>query len=244
METQMIRKTFNKIAAKTFVNKPKAHILPPKAINLHFPNAINSEFKFLNLTNLSSVSFNVRSVKSEGKDEFLLYAQVSSITTNHINNMDIALFKSEEEANTALNDIRVTLYMPKKSFAKWIAVLAVLCGLCCMASMHVKGMHVFMGNKNKIESTVPNTVANTSPSPGLMMPPMPANMNPSQIPPPVDNGEIDKMISQLQEIRNLQGGMPSQQGIPQQEPVQQQPQEQQQQQAPTNPADQFLNGLN
>lgn len=238
----MIRKTFNKIAAQTFANKSKAHILPPKALNLHFSNSINPEFKFLNLTNLSSISFNVRNIKAEGKDEFLLYAQVSSLNHNQISNMDIASFKSEEEANTALNDIRVTLYMPKKSFAKWVAILAMVCGLVCITTMHVKGMPSFMGHTNKSETVTPAVVTNANPSPGLMMPPMPTNMNPSQIPPPVDNGEIDKMISQLQEIRQLQGGMPPQQAMPQEQ--MQQPEPQQQPQEPTNPADQFLNGLN
>jgi len=238
----MLRKTFNKFAEKTFVNKTKAHAIQPKAINLHFPNAINPEFKFLNLTNLSSISFNIRTIKKElEKDEFALSAQITAHSDNHVKNMDIAVFKSEEEANTALNDIRVALYMPSKSFAKWVAILAVVCGVVCMGHIHMKGM---MHNTQDTSMSV-QEVSNVTPTAtpvGLPMNPMGGNMGQSDIPAPVDNGEIDKIISQLQEVKQLQGGM-----NPQQDMQQAQPQEPEQQQSPTKPlepAEQLLNGLN
>lgn len=237
----MIRKTFNKIAAKTFVNKPKVHVLPPKAINLHFPNSINPEFKFVSLSNLSAINFSIK--ENLEKNEFTLLATL--LAYNNTQEMDIASFKTKEEAEIALNDVRVALHVPSKSFAKWVAILAIICGLGCMATIHVKHFNMFSKQENNQVSQVPNTAIPATNPVGLPMIPHPG-MNPSQIPPPVDNGEIDQMIKQLQEIRQLQGGMNPQQAMPQQEQMQQ-PQEQQQPQQPqepVNPADQFLNSLN
>lgn len=244
----MIRKTFNKIAGKTFVSRTKAHILSPKAINLHFPNAINQEFKFLNLDNLLSVSFDIK--EDLELNQFILSSQILTSSSNGVQYIEVAKFKTKEEAETALNDIRVALYAPTKSFTKWVFVLSVISGLICMASIHTKELPLF----NKLETAtveqVPNTVVPATMPVGL---PMIANpgMNPSEIPPPVSEGEIDKMIQQLQEVKQLQSGMiqPNVQqqpmvGQPQEQLQQPQEQLQQQPQEEMNPAEQFLNGLN
>jgi hypothetical protein len=234
----MIKNIFNKFAAKTFVKKPKVHLLPPKALNLHFPNSINPEFKFLNLHNLSGINFNIKEDKE--KNQFILAAQM--LAYNNTSEIDIAAFNTMEEAEAALNDVRVALYVPAKSFAKWVVILGMLCGLCCMTTMHMKGMHGLFSHSEKTTTSVGIDTQTPNSSVGMVMPSVPSNANPSLIPPPVNNGEIDKIISQLQEVKQLQSGMNPQQQAPVQE--QQAQESPQQPQAPVNPADQLLNGLN
>jgi hypothetical protein len=246
----MISKTFNKIAAKTFAKNPKAHILQPKSINLHFENSLTPEFKYLNFTNLSAVNFNIR--EEAEKSQFVLAVQMYSY--NHVQEMDIAAFKTKEEAETALNEVRVTLYTPTKSFTKWLALITFIGALGCMAHCHILGFKSGMFNmsstnqevaKKEVTAATP-TVSGVNPSSvaGIVMPPMSAGMNPKDIPPPVSDGEIDTIINQLQQVKQLQDTVKKQQDLQQQQ-GQQQPQQQQPQQAqaPVNPAEQFLNGL-
>lgn len=246
----MISKVFNKVAAKTFANKSKAHVFQPKSINLYFPNSIDKEFKSLSLNSLSAVNFYIK--KEIENPNYILAVQMYSC--NNMQEINIASFVSNEEAEDALNEVRVVLYAPMKSFAKWLTVLTFIGALVCMTSIHMNGLNsnwsIFKTEVSKADNArVQSPAANygipgqsVSSGSGIVAPPMPTNVNPGEIPPPVSEGEIDNIIGQLQQVKQLQENVKRQQGG-QDQAVQQPENTPQQQEQQTNPADQFLKGL-
>lgn len=251
---------FTKFAANTFASKSKAHLFQPKAINLYFPNAVHPEFVSLNLTNLSAVSFHIQEITD--RSEFVLFAQMHSY--NHVQDMDISSFKTREDAQAALDEIRVNLYAPAKSFVKWASLLVFVGGLVCLGYCHKNAfmMHSEIISVAPTQGTTPTTSqANPTPATpnmeitptakaGIIMPPMVPG-NPANIPPPVNAAEIDAMITQLQQVKqmqeNIKNGVPPQvqlqQQIQQAQQPMAQPQPAEQQEAPLSPAEQFLKGM-
>ncbi|NCQ52302.1 hypothetical protein GW796_10555 [archaeon] len=220
----------NKLSDKLLSSKSKVHYFQPKSINIYFKNSVNPEFKILNLTNLSSVSFFIENFIIENTDTN--YVLVVKLNNEENNIMELATFKTIEEANEALQEIRCKLYMPVKSITKWVVMLSVAMVFWSLTAGFISG---FTKNKElAVSEQLSATLKYENPSVKTVESGLPQVAKNPDVP-AMSEGDLKQMIENLQNQQNGGGVSQSQQLESQQVP---QAQEQ------LSPSDKLLKGLN
>ena len=250
--------------------KTQAHYFQAKSINLYFKNSINPQLTVLSLMNFAMVKFDIQKV--EDSHVFNLIAYITDYNGNE-HEKNLASFSSKEDAEYALKQVRVTLHMPSKALAKWtslgLLVLSLIGGVYCITSKLMKDIS---SNNNNIVTT-PNKnnpivnqsnnqgIPDTSNMKGIPMPPilqqmsgLPANIPPEQLnqailnaPPPVSGAELQRLIEQLQRIKEVKDNQSGANEVIKNYPQQHQPSPQNLEppsvESYTGDADKLLKGL-
>ncbi len=195
---------FNKIMGKTLANKTKTHFFQPKTLNLYFKNSVNPKLKIINIVNLSAVSFEL----DESSDsKFVINAIISSFNNESIK-LEVAEFDLKENAINALEEIRVKLYMPTKTLSKWLLlILLSIVSVYAIGNLASKISEVSSGFLYKSASAnVEVDKSSDVQQPINQGLPIMENNNNNQVQPASSPAEIQSLIDQLEQIKQMQEG--------------------------------------
>ncbi len=117
-------KMFYNLIDKLSWRSSKSHYFNPRVINVSFKKSIDNKLIVLNLMSYSSIEFEIENEENL----FNLVARLTS-SDEKLSSKVLGSFKSEKDAKEALQELRITLYMPSKLMAKYGIVSVVLFGM-------------------------------------------------------------------------------------------------------------------
>lgn len=206
-----------------YFTKPSVSYLPVKSLNVFFKNAKEPKFLFLDLKDVSSLSFEIEVVKGETDNSYKLVA-----IKNTIERIDLAAFNSREKAENGLEIIKAKIFGVEKAIFKvsFMAIFVVfVLGLI---------LDVLLVQFGKV--MVQKELSNRAASQQMQFTP---NGVP-QLPQGLSAEEINQLV---EEVRNNIGMPPGVENPVPSAPNQPQAPQQAQPQAPSSPGDDFLRSL-